>query len=202
MKKKETKRSNIVARILGVIIGIIIILGISYALFQITLNGTKKNKVVAGTLSLKIKEDDVTNPSKYTRVELLNTLPKTDKEGLEEVPYVFTIINDGNIDARYTLKLEVSNDSTLPDEVVKFAYKKDDSTYSQTKLLINSNKEEGKELLGENIVYLYTLDEDTLDAGEERDYTINFWVDHDASNDVMDKEMTAIIRVDGIQKNK
>ena len=37
MVKKETKKSDIVARIIGIIIGIIIVLGISYALFQITL---------------------------------------------------------------------------------------------------------------------------------------------------------------------
>lgn len=201
MNKKETKKSDIVARIIGIIVGIIIVLGISYALFQVVLTGKKKNDVVAGTLSLKIKEEDSSIPKKYTTIELLNTAPLSDEDGLKETPYVFTIINDGNIDAKYTLKLEVSKTVTLPTTVLDFAYKKDNSSMTTPKLLSNATKEEGKSVTNE-IVDLYTIDTGVINVGDSIDYNLHIWVDKAADNTIMNKEFNAILRVDGVQKNK
>lgn len=201
MVKKETKKSDVVARIIGIIVGIIIVLGISYALFQITLNGNKKNQVISGTLSVKIKEDDEQTPKKYTKIELLNTIPQTPEEGLKEDPYVFTLINDGNIDAKYTLKIEVGKTVTLPADFIDYAYKKADGEITVPKLLTEAPHEEGTSVTG-NVVDLYTIDEGTINVGESIDYDFHMWLDSTAGNDMMSKDFIAILRVDGVQKNK
>ena len=203
MTEEKRKKSDTIAKVLGILIGLALVLGISYALFRVTLNGTKKNRIVTGTLSLKIIDDDEEAPENYTKVELINATPESDAEGLKEVPYTFTIKNDGNVDASYDLKLEVDDQSNLSDEVVKFAFIKGvDENYSTPKLLSELTKEESRTLIGNKTVNLYTLDQGTLDVGNSIDYIVNLWIDEQADNTAMDKELNAIIRVDGVQKNR
>lgn len=203
MTEEKRKKSDTIAKILGILIGLALVLGISYALFRVTLNGTKKNRVTTGTLSLKLIDDDEDSPENYTKVELINATPESDEDGLKEVPYTFTILNDGNVDANYTLKLEVDDESDLSDKFIKFAFIKGvDENYSLPKLLSTAAKEESRTLIGNKTVMLYTLDQGTLDVGDSIDYILNLWVDEHADNTAMSKELNALIRVDGVQKNR
>ena len=200
---KSDKKDRL-AKIIGIIIGIAIVIGISYALFNIILVGKKKNKIVTGTLDLELVEEDASNPSKYTVVELNDAVPMTDEEGLATTPYVFTINNKGNIDAKYTLGLEVASDSEMPAGAIKYAYKRTSSSdyfESVPKLLSDVNTHTSKNLNNENVT-LYDIVDSNISVNDSVDYELRVWVDYNAGVSASDKSFTAILRVSGVQKNK
>lgn len=202
MNNEKNKKSDIVAKILGIILGIVLVLGISYALYMVTIYGKKENRIVTGTLNLKLVETDEDNPQKYTNIDINNAVPVTDKEGLASTPYTFTLQNVGNIDAKYTISLEVPTTSTLPSNTVKFALRRVDSLLESTPMLLSSVEISTSQSINGEEVVLYNLDEGVISIGESIDFRLNLWVDYYANNSAMQKEMNATIRVDGVQKNK
>jgi len=51
--KKNNKKKQII-KIAGLIGLFLLVFGLSFALFTVTLNGTKKNRITTGTLSLEL----------------------------------------------------------------------------------------------------------------------------------------------------
>ena len=195
------QKKNKIAKIIGIIIGIIIILGISYALFQLVLVGKKKNKIITGTLNLELVETDENNPLKYTNIEVTNAMPMTNEEGLKTTPYVFTLKNTGNIDAEYVLSLEVSDDSDLPAGSVKYAIVRinNNSNFESTPMLLSSvNNYQAKNSNNEDVT-LYDLDEGKIKVGKDIDYELYLWIDYDANVSAADKSLTAVVKVSGTQ---
>ena len=60
--ERENKKSDTIAKLLGIIIGIALVLGISYGLYQIFITGKKTNRIITGTLKLDIVETSEENP--------------------------------------------------------------------------------------------------------------------------------------------
>ena len=99
MKKK-------VLIILGSLIIIMCIIGISYAYWRLTLHQLGRNEVTSGCLELILsKEGDAINFEK--------AYPITDEEGKETPPYSFTVENTCDLFASYIITLEVTKESTL-----------------------------------------------------------------------------------------
>ena len=56
MEERNVKKNRLL-RICGLIGLFLLVFGITYALFQITLNGTKKNRIKVGTLDVVIENE-------------------------------------------------------------------------------------------------------------------------------------------------
>lgn len=69
------------------------VIGITYALFTISLTGTKTVEITTGNISLKID-----NEIPEEGVILENAFPEGDDSGLNETAYEFDLINDGDAD--------------------------------------------------------------------------------------------------------
>ena len=97
---------------LGILIVISIFIGISYAVWRLTLSQTGTNRIATGCLKLELtKEENVIN--------LKNTYPMYDEEGKTLTPYSFTITNTCDMFASYIVQLEMTENSTLPTEYVR-----------------------------------------------------------------------------------
>ena len=75
--KKNNKKKQII-KIAGLIGLFLLVFGLSFALFTVTLNGTKKNRITTGTLSLELLDKngnpiDKMKPSLSTIYELIQT---------------------------------------------------------------------------------------------------------------------------------
>ena len=200
---KSDKKDKL-AKIIGIIIGVAIVLGISYALFTLTLVGKKKTRITTGTLDLQLIENDETNPIKYTQIDLENAVPMTNAEGLSTIPYVFTLTNVGNIDASYTLSIEVANNSDLSAEYIKFALERinSNSQFESSPLLLSSvNTHTAKGSNNEDVI-LYDIDEGSINVNDSIDYRLRVWVDYNAQIGASNKSFEAVVRVSGVQKNK
>ena len=121
MKDKRKEKRNQILKICGMIGLFLLVFGISFALFTVTLNGTKKNRITTGNMSIKLTEMDGTvisttgndyKTSTSYMINLENQVPMSDAEGKETEGYQFKLVNDGTADARYRMYLKVPSTST------------------------------------------------------------------------------------------
>ena len=76
----------------------IIFMSVSFAFINLTLEGTKRQVITAGTLSLELDEDN-------NNLTIQNALPMYDDVGMIQEPFTFRLINNGTTSANYTVKL-------------------------------------------------------------------------------------------------
>ncbi len=163
MKEKKL----IIIIVVSIIVSILVITGVSYALFSKTLKGDKTLSIESGTLKIDFEEGDT--------ISLENTGTLSDEEGLESDPYTFTITNSGDIKAYYTISFQEDTDNnTLDTNFVKYKLTSDKGYDSGIKVM----KEVGN---GTFIV----KDEDTLGTSEDDKkivYTLRLWLSDTADN--------------------
>ena len=192
MENKKDKRKKIL-KISGLIGLFLLVFGLSYALFTVTLNGTKKVKVKTGKLELQLLDSnnnpiyitDQNNTTSY-EINLDNQVPVDDETGLSTQAFEFKLKNTGNLKASYTIYLDdvalEEGESRLADEYVR---------YSLTK---NGSEENPQGLSSRE------LDKGTIDTDNTTNtYTLKIWIAEDADNAAMDKVFSTTLRVEGTQ---
>ena len=191
---KKDKRKKIL-KISGLIGLFLLVFGLSYALFTVTLNGTKKVKLKTGKLELQLLDDnnqDITdaNNAGYV-INLDNQVPVDDETGLGTQAFEFKLKNNGTIDASYTIYLDdvalESGETRLPDSAVRYSLTKNgsaDSAQDLTSIGSNPNRK---------------LDEGVIKKDATNTYTLKIWIAEDAGNEAMDKVFNATLRVEGTQ---
>ena len=192
--EKNEKRKKIL-KVSGLIGLFLLVFGLSYALFTVTLNGTKKVKVKTGKLELQLLDEnnnDITdsNNAGYS-INLDNQVPVDDETGLGTEAFTFKLKNSGSIDASYTIYLDdialEEGEDRLIDQYVR---------YSLTK---NGSSDEAKDLTSIGTNPNRKLDEGVIKKDETNTYTLKVWIDKEATNEAMDKVFSATIRVKGYQ---
>ena len=191
MNKKDKRKK--ILKVAGLIGLFLIVFGLSYALFTVTLNGTKKVKIKTGKLELQLLDSnnnpiyitDQNNTTSY-EIDLDNQVPVSDEVGLDSTAFEFKLKNTGNIKASYTIYLDdvalETGESRIDDEYIR---------YSLTK---NGSEENPQALTSRK------LDEGTIDTDNATNtYTLKIWVAEDATNEAMDKVFNATLRVEGTQ---
>ena len=192
MNKDRTKKIIRYTFLLGLFL---VVLGTSYALFTVTLTGNKKTRIKTGTMSLElldkngnsIEKNNNNNQFEY-EINIDKAVPISDEEGLNGDSFIFKVRNNGTIPVDYTIYLDdsplESGEERISDEYVKYS-------------LIKNEKSKTPELLS-------SLDERKLDTGRifngtTNEYELRIWVDHNASNEAMNKVFDAKIRLVGVQ---
>ena len=189
---KKDKRKKIL-KVVGLIGLFLIVFGLSYALFTVTLNGTKKVKIKTGKLELQLLDKN-NNPIYSTsnnsetsyEINLDNQVPVSDEVGLDSTAFEFKLKNTGNIKASYTIYLDdvalESGEERIDDEYIRYSLTKNGSEENPQGL---SSRELDKGVIDEdNTIYTYTL---------------KIWIAEDATNEAMDKVFNATLRVEGTQ---
>lgn len=155
-----------------------IVVGTSYALFSTVRTSKKTVEVEAGTFKISFLESNYIN--------LINTYPMTDEEGLNTEGYRFTITNEGTLNGKYNISLEESEENTLDKSYVKYSIKEGDGTWSTPALLSNGT---------------LLLDNKLLNSTDHIDYELKLWLDESAPNEVQGTKYQAKIVVSATQTN-
>ena len=151
-----------------------IIVGVSYAFFSIGGSQEQANTFTSGCLNISL-----TNES--TAINLTNTYPITDIEGLEGESYDFTIKNTCTTETNYSINLESLNKQTnsLSADYIKVALSSDTVDHVISKL--SDNTSVTPEIDGSYESYnLYT---GTLKGSESKTYHLKLWIDYDATKE-------------------
>ena len=178
---KKDRRSKIMLIIILVAL-IIIIIALSYAAFSFSRIGSE-NVITLGTLELTLNEGNTIN--------LEDTYPLTDSEGLALSGYDFTLENTGTADVDYVIYLDnvaiESPDVKLDDIYLKYSFDKN-KTIGTAEYL---------ETLGEDGSRV--LDQGTLKSGEENSYVLRVWPTIEVDGDFGGQVWKGKLRITGDQ---
>ena len=172
------KNKKIIILIILILISILTLIGSSYALLTKTFT-SKKLSVEVGTLKVDFTEGNAIN--------LDNTKPMNDNDGLNTTPYTFTITNSGTIDSYYTISNEEDTNNTL------------DTTYLKYKLVSNDGYDSGIKRLKDIGTGTYRIvDERDLLKSKSVTYKLYLWIASDVGNDIQNKIYKSKIIVNSI----
>ena len=161
------RNKKIILLIILILISILTLIGSSYALLTKTFT-SKKLSVEVGTLKVDFTEGNAIN--------LDNTKPMSDSDGLNTTPYTFTITNSGTIDSYYTISNEEDSNNTL------------DTTYLKYKLVSNDGYDSGIKRLKDIGTGTYRIvDERDLLKSKSVTYKLYLWIASDAPNSIQNK---------------
>lgn len=179
IKNKIKNNKEIFISIVAVLIGVLVVMGTSYAVFTNIVTSSNEQKVTVGTFDITFTEGNT--------VKLTNASPMTDAEGLALTPYTFSISNKGTINAKYRVKLEedTSNSSNLlAKDKIKIAYSIGNSV-SAPRLLSEDNG--------------LVIDEGILQSSQTINYNLRMWLVDSAGNEVQGKTFKAKLVVEAVQ---
>ena len=172
----KTRKKYIVLVIVTIVVSVVALLGASYALLTMTLEGDKTITLTAGILKVDFTDGNYIN--------LDNAAPISDAQGQKLTPYTFTITNTGNINAYYHVGLEEEDTNTL------------DNSYIRMKLTNNKGYDSG--ISNVNMYGTGTFNiksEEVLEPGDKVTYTLWMWLDEAADNSAQGKEYKSKIVV-------
>ena len=172
----KTRKKYIVLVIVTIVVSVVALLGASYALLTMTLEGDKTITLTAGILKVDFTDGNYIN--------LENTAPMTDTQGQKTTPYTFTITNTGNINAYYHVSLEEEATNTLA------------NSYLKMRLTNNQGYDSGVVKVSSYGTGTFNIkSEETLEPEDTVTYTLWMWLDNDADNSAQGKEYKSKIVV-------
>ncbi len=144
----ENKKTLILS-IIGVLVLIIAVVGVSFAMYSFSATGTRENVIQTGSVTLDFNGEgscSVEGNDTYQECEaaggvwtgpnvisLTNEYPKTDDKGLENDAVTFTVgaEYEGDMTIDYALQfVDIEEQGTLTDDMIKLQIMKNDGTVS------------------------------------------------------------------------
>ena len=200
--KNEQQKKNLKFVLIGfALLCLILIISLSYTTYSLW-NGTysqnDNNSISSGCFNLLINDLDENNFS--TAIKLSNAYPLTDETGIKTNPYLLTITNICDIPSEYEIVINEYENTDLSNNFIKYQIKKDNVSYTpmllssaDTIILDDSLKKDLENKY--NIKKSYILSEGNLNKNESDSYELRIWVDHEATNDAMNKYFEASVVV-------
>ncbi len=176
MKNKKEKYMYIT---IGIVALILIVIGVSYALW--IMRSEQKNENILSTSCLNVTMED-----EIDSIDLKKTQPILDEEGLNLKPFSFKIKNNCEEYADYTINLEMLSETTLESKYVKIALSEKGDKGVATKL---DAYKEYEELKSTGTKEGRQIKKGKLKPSEEKDYELRIWLDEDVTvkDDTMGK---------------
>ena len=162
------KKKNVF--IVIVLIGIISIIGISYALWVLNLTQSGQNDIVSSCFNVTFEDKD--------NISLQKAYPILDEEGKKLTPYEFTVTNNCDSYASFNINLEILNTTTLTNNdaiKVMVSSKANDIETEISTNLLSSYQTTNKTL--DNAKTSFNLTTGYLNAKESKTYTLRLWLD-------------------------
>ena len=133
----KNSKNNKIIKVLGLVGLFLLVFGLSYALFRITLTGKKKTRISTANFNLELLDKDgndikKTDNNEYEyEINLENAVPESDEEGISQEGFAFKLRNSGDVAASYTLYLDNAEledgENRLDDQYVKYSLIKNNS---------------------------------------------------------------------------
>ena len=168
---------------LSVILTLLLGIGVSYSLWNISVSQDKVNTAMTSCF-------DITYSSESSAINLEKQYPISDEAGSNLTPYTFKITNNCDINAYYKINLETLNTSNIDTRFIKASL---NNTNPQ---VINRYNETGVSLKNGKVAN--TLKSGYLPVGGNVSFDLRVWIDYettvdDIKNDGTDKWIGKIV---------
>lgn len=186
---------------------VLLLLGITYAIYRNFLEGTTSNLISTGTLSFVYNEDDFVKNG----IKIDNAFPIPDSVGKnlvgEHQYFDFSVTGKTTVgDLNYEIVVIKQEDSTLADRYVKIYLTEKTGTVETPSDIVLNNEiiktfeelENSKDQDGK-IVYLGTIKNNTLNY--QKDFRLRMWMSDNVSSDddIYDKRFSVKVGVLAVQ---
>ena len=183
---KERLNKQHMTLVLGIICAVgLLVVGISYAWWRLSLVQDKANTAVSKCLKLELANQS-------NEINLTNMYPISDEEGRTLTPLTFTLKNTCSMSAEYTLNLEMLEGTTLNSNYLAVLVNNKDikllSSYNTATTVVKGSTESR------------TLDTGILTPNGSKDYSISLWMDKSVtlSDDAQNKVFKSKVVVDAV----
>ncbi len=171
-----TNKSKVIIPL--ILLTLVLVIGTSFALWQITLKQTDENRLTIGCFAISFSDKNA--------IDIGNAYPLTEAEGKELIPYEFTIDNTCEKEASYQINLEILQTTTLEKyEHIRVLLEESSETNSSSLL---SEYETTQKTL-EEASSSYKLSTGTIESKQQKTYYLRIWLDENtpASNEIMNR---------------
>jgi len=192
--KEKIKNKKVVYTIIGIIAVLLIAIAVTYAYWLVTRTQEGENVISSGCLdiSLSNEQNDIT---------LTNQFPMSDEEGMELVPYTFTVTNNCNTSIDYQIALETMSNSNSKEVISATALK----VMLDENNAMTLDKYFEKEPTIDGATSSNMLGKGTLESkNSTATHSVRIWIDENAPISEMNKMFTGKISVtigQGIENN-
>ena len=167
-KINNKKRTILICSI--TVVAVILIVGISYAFWQLTKLQEDTNIISSGCFGVSLEGNEAIN--------LTSAYPLKTEEGMKSTPYTFTITNTCSGSANYIVNLESLANTTFASSSIRVALDNTDKLYSEYE---ESNK------YFEDSIEARTLISGTLEDNGSVTYNLRMWIDENAPSTEQNK---------------
>ena len=164
----------------------ILLIGVSYAYWRLVIYQTGENEVASSCFSITLTNEQ-------NAINLQKAYPILDEEGKELTPYTFTVKNNCDAYASYSVNLElletILEENRLSSGFIKVMLDEN------TPVLLTENTSIEPTL--DNAYEAYELATGYLDKNEEITYNLRLWMDQDVTieDDAMNKQLESKITI-------
>lgn len=165
-------KKNIVVISICLVLIVILGIGFSYSLWNISVSQDTTNIAESKCFDLSISNQE-------NSINLENAYPISNNKGKSLTPFTFTVTNTCDITAQYSVDLEVLKESTLPSEFIDVMFEGNInllSSYDSTDK-VNSNSIESRKLIT-----------GILKSQESKDNSLRLWIDDDTTLEDLNNE--------------
>ena len=168
MEKKKKK----IWIIGGLVLCLVAVIGITFAFFSTGGTQDTANTFTSGCLNIELTDASAS-------INLTNTYPISDVEGVDSTSYDFTVRNTCDTPTNYSINLESLNEvaNSLNADYIKVSLSSD--TFDNVISKLSDNPGTTPEIDG--AYEAYTLYTGSLGAHEEKTYHLKLWIDYDAT---------------------
>ena len=176
------KNRKILLIVLGILLSLSLLVGISYAYYMVTASQTNKNHLASSCISISLtnEKNDIT---------LNNAYPITNSEGKKLTPYQFTITNTCNIFISYNVNLEMLEGTDLSTDYIKTMVN------SEAPYILSSLDSASTTI--DKSTESRTLAQGSLGSNDSADYVLRLWMDENTplNENTQDKSLISKIVV-------
>ena len=167
--EKKSKKIWIIG---GLVLCLVAVIGITFAFFSTGGTQDTANTFTSGCLNIELTDASAS-------INLTNTYPISDVEGVDSTSYDFTVRNTCDTSTNYSINLESLNQvaNSLNADYIKVSLSSD--TFDNVISKLSANTESTPEIDG--AYEAYTLYTGTLGANETKTYHLKLWIDYDAT---------------------
>lgn len=179
---KEKRKKKRMIMTLVFVLAVVLVVGTSFALWQLTFTQSGTNVITTGCLNLTLTDDSAA-------ITLEDATPTSDDEGKTFTPYTFTIENTCNVNTRYVINLESvsTGDKILADKYVKANLVKGTDELFLDKLV---DTHQNLEKVIADASAAYKLSEGMLTGKASEQFSLRLWMAEDTGP--VDEVMNAI----------
>ena len=167
--EKKNKKIWIIG---GLVLCLVAVIGITFAFFSTGGTQDTANTFTSGCLNIELTDASAS-------INLTNTYPISDVEGVDTTSYDFTVRNTCDTSTNYSINLESLNQvsNSLSADYIKVSLSSD--TVDNVISKLSDNTSTTPELDG--AYESYTLYTGSLEAHETKTYHLKLWIDYDAT---------------------